>query len=58
MYYIKRNTKFSISPFLSLAIILTLANHIQFLTKTEIHFYNGRQEAFRLPYLFLFLSNF
>jgi len=56
MYYIKRNTKFSISPFLSLAIILTLANHIQFLTKTEIHFYNGRQEAFRLSYLFL--SNF
>jgi len=54
MHYLKRNTKFSILSFLSPAIILTLTNYIQFLTKTEIHFSHGRQEDVSLV-LFIFI---
>jgi len=39
MQYLKRNTKFGILSFLSIAIILTLTNYIQFLTKSDIYFY-------------------
>ncbi len=48
MHCIKRNIKFSILSFLSPAIILTLTNYIQFLTKTDIYFSFMKIQKFEL----------